>query len=180
MKKLWHKRHPDSGWYDRIEFDVVPRYKTSGLSGDEWRVSVRARWYFKGLLVGEEWFGRDIERAVSYLPHVLAVASDSGASNEWLKHEEKKCDQPGCSADAVGRFKLKRETSQSGDWLDTSESSFEHYRQFCRQHIRRGDCGREDSDSNYEPMDGVGPDSSSNVIESPAVFGGVVNIGEPE
>jgi hypothetical protein len=179
IKKLWHKRHPDSGWYDRVEVDIVPRYKTSGLSGDEWRTSVRVRWYFKGLQVGEDFFGRDITAAISYLPHVLALASDHGASSEWLKHQEKKCDQPGCSADAIGRFKLKRETSAQGDYIERSESGFEHYRQFCRQHLRRGDCGREDADTNYEPLDGVGPRSTSNVIESPSVFGGMLEL-DPE
>lgn len=176
-KRLQHKRHPDSGWYDRVEVDIVPRYKTSGLSGNEWRTSVRLRWFFKGLQVGEQFFGRNIDRALSYIPHVLAVASDSGASDEWLAHEKKKCDQPGCSADAVGRFKLKRETADNGSLLDPSENAYsESFRQFCRQHLRRGDCSREDADENYEPLDGIGPDGSSNVIESPSAFGGVVEV----
>jgi hypothetical protein len=182
MDRLWHKRHPDSGWYDRVELDIVPRYKTSGMSGDEWRTSVRLRWFFKGLQVGEEYFGRDIELALGYVPHVLAVASDGGASNEWLEHEKKKCDQPGCAEDAVARFKLKRETAKDGSYLDPAETEHhESYRKFCKRHLRRGDCGREDADANYEPMDGIGPDGSTNVIESPSAFGGVVVLdGEAE
>ncbi len=177
-KRLHHKRHRDSGWYDRVEVDIVPRYKTSGLSGDEWRTSVRARWYFKGLLVGERFFGRDIESALAYLPHVIAVESDNGASNEWLAHEEKKCDQPGCSADAVARFKLKRHTSRQGEYLHPDENQYsDSFRKFCKQHIRRGDCGREDADDNYEPLDGIGPEASTNLIESPSAFVGVVEFG---
>lgn len=180
-KRLHHKRHRDSGWYDRVELDIVPRYKTSGLSGDEWRTSVRARWYFKGLLVGEEFFGRDIDRALSYLPHVIAVASDNGASSEWLAHEKKKCDQPGCSDDAVARFKIKRHTSECGEYLHPDETQYsDSFRQFCKQHLRRGDCGREDADDNYERLDGLGPDDSTNLIESPSVFGGVINLDQVE
>lgn len=155
-KTLRHKRHPDSGWYDRVEVEVVPRYKTSGMSGDEWRTSVRLRWYFKGLLVGEERFGRDIKEALSYIPHVIAVAGDSGASNEWLKHEAQKCDQPGCSEDAVEKFKLRRHTSERGEFLDEGENQDRaSYRKFCEKHRTRGDCSREDADSNYESLGSV-------------------------
>ena len=31
------ERHPDDEWYDEVRIVTVPRYKTSGLSGDEWR-----------------------------------------------------------------------------------------------------------------------------------------------
>ena len=35
---------------DRITIDPVPRYKTSGLSGDEWRMSYVVRFYRRGRL----------------------------------------------------------------------------------------------------------------------------------
>lgn len=44
------RRHKDDGYWDRVEVlardvtllaTIVPRYKTSGLSGDEWRISAR-------------------------------------------------------------------------------------------------------------------------------------------
>lgn len=38
-KAMHYKRHPDFETYDRITIDTVERYKTSGLSGDEWRFS---------------------------------------------------------------------------------------------------------------------------------------------
>lgn len=178
-RRLNHRRHHNWERYDHVELDVVPRYKTSGMSGDEWRTSIRARFYFKGLLVGEHSFGRNIERAISYLPHVMAIDSDNGIAQAVLDHEKVKCDQPGCSADAVARFKLKRFTSERGEYLHPDENQFsDEYRQFCKQHLRRGDCGREDADDNYEPMDGIGPDGSSNVIESPSGFAGVITLGE--
>lgn len=34
---------PDWELFDRMEFQVVPRYKTSGLSGNEWRYHVSVK-----------------------------------------------------------------------------------------------------------------------------------------
>jgi hypothetical protein len=51
MNKRRYKRHRDDEWFDEIRLETeagavlqiitVPRYKTSGLSGDEWRTSAR-------------------------------------------------------------------------------------------------------------------------------------------
>lgn len=174
-KSLRHRRHHHWEAFDRIELAVVPRYKTSGISGDEWRFHVAAKLYFGGALIHELGF-RDMDAALSLLQSKLAELT-CPIDDAILKREEKKCDQVGCDADAVGRFKLKRLTSERGEFLDPSESEWsDYYRQFCRRHIRRGDCGREDADHNYEPMADVGPDDSSNVIESPSSFGGVVHM----
>lgn len=171
-KPLWHRRHHDWEPFDRIEMSVVPRYKTSGLSGNEWRFHVAVKLYFGGKLVHELGFGR-MDAALSLLQGHLAELT-CPISDAILEREKTKCDQVGCDADAVGRFKLKRLTSERGEYLDPSDQYSDYYRQFCRRHMRRGDCGREDADDNYEPMDGVGPNDSTNVIESPAEFGGVV------
>src|SRR5207237_1236850 len=39
--KPFYKRHEDDEWIDEIRVKVVPRYKTSGLSGKEWRAFCR-------------------------------------------------------------------------------------------------------------------------------------------
>lgn len=52
-RKPWYKRHSGDEWFDEIRFETaegsllriatVPRYKTSDLSGDEWRTSARVQ-----------------------------------------------------------------------------------------------------------------------------------------
>jgi hypothetical protein len=49
FNKPWYKRHSDDEWFDEFRIEgndapilraiIVPRYKTSDLSGDEWRIS---------------------------------------------------------------------------------------------------------------------------------------------
>lgn len=174
-KSLWHRRHHDWEAFDRIEMSVVPRYKTSGLSGDEWRYHVRVKLFFGGELVHELGFS-NMDAALKLLPAQLANLT-CPIADTILKRERTKCDQVGCDADAVARFRLKRLTSERGEYLDPSEHQYaDHYRQFCQRHLRRGDCGREDADDNYEPLDGIGPGASSNTSESPAVFGGVIDM----
>ena len=37
--KIWRDLKPDAQAFDAVRITTVPRYKTSGLSGDEWRIS---------------------------------------------------------------------------------------------------------------------------------------------
>gem|GEM_PF-6705725 len=38
---------PDAQAFDEIRIVTVPRYKTSGLSGDEWRISAMIQFFAK-------------------------------------------------------------------------------------------------------------------------------------
>lgn len=165
--KPWHKRLPDFESFDRIELKVVPRYKTSGLSGDEWRQHVEMSFYFKGKLVHSSG-SSDMKNAIMRLGHVWGEAQ-CPIPMEVINIEETKCDQPSCEEDAVGKYLIKRETSDHGDYIDPTTVYGRKYRQFCAKHARRGDCSREDSDDNYEPMDGLNPESSTNTEESRSV-----------
>ena len=76
------RRHKDDDYWDEMTVDtkhvhlrafVVPRYKTSGLSGDEWRVSAKLevrRDGFKEPLV-ERGFGRMHKDLAAYAPHFI-------------------------------------------------------------------------------------------------------------
>lgn len=177
MPAPYHKRLPDWEAFDEITMRVVPRYKTSGLSGDEWRQHVEVEFRFKGEKVGG--FGaRDMKAAAMLFGHHL-LEQTCPIPERVIEIERAKCDQPSCTEPAVGRYLLKRLTSDRGEYLAQDEQSFAYYRQFCRKHARRGDCGREDSDANYEPLDDLRPDDSSNLIESPSAFGGVVELDAP-
>lgn len=150
MNKLYHKRHPDFEQYDRITIEAVPRYKTSGLSGDEWRMSALVTFYFKGEVVKQQTFG-DMKWAATLLMSAW-IGDESGIPNHVLQHEEQKCDQPSCCNDATKFYKLRETYSAHGERLDPTDSSLRYFRKFCDQHKTRGDCGREDSDLNYEEI----------------------------
>lgn len=174
---LYHRRLRDFAAFDEITLKVVPRYKTSGLSGDEWRTSVHLTFMFKGICVHESQ-ARDMETAAAYLAHEMSECS-MPLPNPILKLEESLCDQPGCSQKAIGRLKLKRLTSLEGEYL-ADEENLGYFRQFCLQHIERGDCSREDADENYIPLDHVSALDTQNAEESPSVFGGTIVLGGEE
>jgi hypothetical protein len=162
-----HMRLPDFESYDEIRLYVVPRFKTSGLSGDEWRQHVQVDFFFKGVKTFE--FGcRDMNAAAMLLGARMLESYDHGISDEAIKLEESGvCDQPSCREKSVGRLLIKQRFVR-GEKLDESDSTLKWYRQFCAKHIKRGDCSREDCDSNYAPLDGVGADASTNKEESPS------------
>jgi len=173
--RLTHRRLHDHETFDEIRIRIVPRYKTSGMSGDEWRHHAQVDFMFKGTVVAED-AAHDIDAAVQMLGGMMIKACDNGIPDGVLTLEKTKCDQPSCANDAVVRYVLKRLTSERGQYLHPDEGMyFRHYRKFCAVHARRGDCGREDADANYEPM-GSGPEVSTNTQESPAGFGGFVTI----
>lgn len=167
-KRLWHKRVSDFESFDRIELQVMPRYKTSGMSGDEWRQHVSVKFYFKGEVVHEAGWN-SMQNALMFLPSEWIKAQEPIPSRVIEMEHEGLCDQPSCPNQAEGRFRIKRETSERGAWLHEEETRYhQSYRQFCKRHLRRGDCGREDADDNYESLDGAKPDDSTNVVESPS------------
>lgn len=161
-----HKRLPDFESFDRIEFRVVPRYKTSGMSGDEWRQHVQVDFFFKGEKVHEKEF-RDMQTALMMVGAAWVKAQEP-IPMRVIEIESTKCDQPSCAADAVVKYLLKVETSDRGDYLDPAHRYGRKYRQFCKRHARRGDCSREDADKNYERVGDFGPKDSTNLEESPS------------
>ena len=173
---LRRKRHDDFEAFDRIELVLTPRYKTSGTSGDEWRVSVEVTFSFKGEVVHACGY-HNMQSALMHLPSAW-LAAQCPIPDRVIELEQHKCDQPSCATDAVSIFRLKEKFSAQGEKLDQSDglSSWEERRQFCQKHLRRGDCGREDADDNYEIVSGPGPSQSSNSEESPSAFGGIVEI----
>jgi len=145
----WHIRHDDFEPFDQITLTVEPRWKKSGLSGAEWRFSVKVQFWFKGEVVHEHYRG-NMKYAVMMLGAALAEQMSPIPDRVIAIEQEGKCDQPSCRAQATARHYLKEHFSSSGDKLDQIEQQWSRkYRQYCDQHRTRGDCSRSDSDQNY-------------------------------
>ncbi len=135
---------PDAQAFDEIRITTVPRYKTSELSGDEWRISARVEFFRKGVLCLYREY-RNVETATGFLYADWHRAIDDGKAD--FGSIDNICDQEGCDYMAVHRYKLKHTYCREGH---KSEASERDRRQFCEAHKKRGDCGLDDADSNYE------------------------------
>lgn len=146
-RRRHHRRLPKFESFDEVRLRVVPRFKTSGLSGDEWRTSVLVEFSFKGEVVHS--FGaRDMASAILLLGQKWIEAQEP-IPNRVIEVERERCDQPGCPDFATVQMEVVRLAADDGSWLDAKERHGTPYRQFCDRHANRGDCSREDRDENY-------------------------------
>jgi len=161
-------RHDDDDYVDEVRIRTVERYKTSGLSGDEWRFSAVIQFFRKGQLLHERGLG-DIKAALAYAPWALATAYE-GDGWDYAK-DENLCFQPGCTETAVSEYQLVDRFDHDGNKSQNKHSTY--YRKFCQKHLTRGDCALEDADSNYILINGIGPDGTdwkgANITESARV-----------
>lgn len=141
---------PDAQAFDEIRITTIPRYKQSGLSGDEWRISAQVEFYRKGEEVHIATGFKDVESACRFMAFTYARACDDG--HGYFAGIEGKCDQEGCDQAPTVFYKRKKDYCHScghGEQYKFKNS----VRKFCNEHKTRGDCGRDDSDENYEPIE---------------------------
>lgn len=140
---------PDSQGFDEIKIFTVPRYKTSGLSGDEWRISATVQIFRKGKLVHEQGYGT-VECAARFLDTLLLSLQDNGKG--YFAGEDGTCDQEGCHETPTVFYQKKKDFCERCG--EGKEINFgKHYRKFCERHSKRGDCGLDDSEANYTKLD---------------------------
>lgn len=173
-----YDNHRDDHFIDAAEIVTVPRYKTSGLSGDEWRFSARIRLLRKGVVLYERWVG-NIAYAGIAVAEMLNGDRDKHMVEDFaerMKGLASKCANPGCQEEAVSEYRLKMEYSREGM---KREPYGDKRIKFCQRHLRRGDCGLQDADVNYEVVSGPGPNEArgfhGDISES--AFGGTIEIG---
>lgn len=156
--------------FDEVTIRTIPRYKTSSLSGDEWRFSAEGEIKYKGRIV---WEGR-----YSSVPEMLAAAA---RNSEGLAppNTDDLCDQEGCAEPWVNVYKIKKQYCAHCGHDEEPFGDDPLVRKFCVRHSQRGNCSREDNQENYETMSGETPIATTRVEdERPAVFGGVVILHE--
>ena len=190
---------------------MVPRYKTSGLSGDEWRVG--AMWQQRINDAWEDLDGpyHDLDTACRAIycgvytshptwhnlecvstrllrkGHPVIEMTNAGKSLPLLAalghlpwtmviwHEQDHafsdrgifggnatpdlCFQVGCAEPAISTYALKTRYARNGTASEAADGrGRRHARRFCIRHLRRGDCGLDDADNNYDVIGGPGPD----------------------
>lgn len=169
--KTQHALKPDAQGFDEIRILTVPRYKTSGLSGDEWRISGKIQLMRKGKVVHEEGMA-NVENCAYALGLVLMRAKDDGKAF-YGGGEDGTCDQEGCAEPATVFLRMKKNYCNEAWTHEPIELTDTVIRQFCMRHSKRGDCGMEDSDGNYEVLEGF-PTETREEDKSPSAFGGII------
>lgn len=207
------KRHKCDEWVDEVvikakdcaisfAIKTVERYKTSYMSGDEWRFSRSCQALKGGKVIAED-FTNDMDTAFCLLPRILTsdevrdhrfdnaqftvhyfnrghklCSQDTGnivgtmlylpfsywevleqhlETKKLTDIRESSCCQPGCPATPDSLLKIIKEYGDQGEEIHPDEMEYRSpsYRQFCKDHLRRGDCSREDCDDNYELVAGM-------------------------
>jgi hypothetical protein len=167
---------PNAQAFDEVRITTVPRYKMSGLSGDEWRISGKIQLLRKGRVVAEKGM-RDVETCAQALPYFILESMDNGLG--FYAGEDDFCDQEGCSETATVTYRVKEEFCRDHPHEHRKATTGTVVRKFCAKHSKRGDCGFDDSDSNYELLEGVpGLPDESDMKPSVRVDVHVSNIDE--
>ena len=147
--RRYHKRLNNGETFDEITLRVVPRFKESEVSGDQWRHLVQVELRFKGVTMVALTYRR-MQDALMMLPSAWILAQEP-VSDQFLAIERERCDQPGCPRVAEFRCELVRETSSDGYYI-ADEGRSPAFRKFCESHHHRGNQSREDCDDNYRPI----------------------------
>ena len=175
MEKVRRATKPDAQGFDEIRITTTPRYKTSGLSGDEWRISGTVQFFRKGRMI-HEIHRQNVEGAVKFLVNDYYEALDNGLG--YYGGEDDFCDQEGCAEKATVVYRLKKEFCTGGGNCGQEKKMYgETIRMFCERHSKRGDCGLEDADSNYEIVRGY-PIEPRAEDKKEALFGGTVTLSD--
>lgn len=153
----WHRDDAGTRFYDDVRVRLVERWKTSGLSGDEWRFSYVIELCRKGEVRAR--------KSVHDLPYALieaarAVLGDGpemmGEAGGWEivkawnpREMDSVCHQPGCAATPVVRYLLRKRYEGNRATEVPIHEWEKPYRHFCERHAERGDCAIDDADANY-------------------------------
>ncbi len=165
LKQLSVDPVPDDEPFDEITIKIAPRFKTSGLSGDEWRHSARVRFWRKGMLAAEDEY-TSMKVAADMLPGLMHTIPemhnrlDRDRSEPTYDHPmfsgqpATLCFQPGCKNASTVLYRIKRRYSPRGHLLaERYQNPRPEHRAFCDDHKDRGNCGLDDAMDNYETVE---------------------------
>lgn len=152
--------HRNDEHHDSVTMEQTERFKTSDISGDEWRFLTTVKLQWKGRVLAETTFG-NMDNALRGVDAWVTSLYDWGREGGPLELDRelrvKLCFQPKCPNDAVSTFRLKEVWNRQGCCrTDDNDWSSPQYVRYCNRHVARGDSGRTDSDGNMVLVDGPG------------------------
>jgi hypothetical protein len=160
-KRLHYIGHRDDDFFDDAKISVVERYKESEVSGDEWRFNWFIELFRKGKRVAWK-TASSLEIAAVDIAHLAQIGFGemkmfdkrwSFADDDDVRREGYCC-QPGCANESTVCFALKRRYDRTCTLSEPNKPQYPggpiEVREFCERHRRRGDCGLDDADENYE------------------------------
>jgi hypothetical protein len=133
---------------------VLGRYKTSNLSGDEWRFSYRIDDQERQGGRAPKRRKHEVRRGrVSRCTWASVVDMDQAWTIlPWKDHPgDGICCQPGCANKAKSTYVMKKRYDRSCVFEMPNEGLCGQIdaREFCNEHRQRGDCGLDDANANY-------------------------------
>jgi len=141
-------RLPNDEIIDEINIRIVPRFKSSELSGDEWRTSAQIELKRKGEVIYQRRY-LNIKAALTFLPALMIQGFEDGLFNFPSAGRDGLCMQPGCSEKATVTMVMKHKYAEGHQLPDDNLGESYKTRIFCNKHANRGDCDYNDCDENY-------------------------------
>lgn len=171
---------------DEITIKIVPRFKSSEMSGDEWRTSARVTIKRKGKVIHQRGY-RDIDAALKLLPALLIEGFEMGEFDLPNSGTDGLCMQPGCPEKATTTLVVKHKYYDGYQLPDEDciPGSMKT-RVFCDQHAYRGDSDYNDRDENYivksgiDPNKGNIPDAVISIPDTVFIDGRNIDLESPE
>lgn len=149
-------RHRDRQLFDEVSIRTVPRFKTSILSGNEWRMNAGIEFKRKGQILYTEHAG-NAAHAASRLTEITRTSEFQEAVQKL--DVSALCDQEGCSEPWTRKYKLKKTychgCAKPSEFYEQERTRSVDVACFCDRHSDRGDASYEDSNDNYEMDDAM-------------------------
>lgn len=160
-------KRPHSQPYDEIRIVTVPRFKESHASGSEWRTSKKIQILRKGIVIDDDLtrdavnndvVGGAMEswRLIELIEEILKYNLLHLCQNKHHIGEGNLCDQESCAKEASVTYRVKKEfffyRGEPSEINPQAKDARPLVRKFCAEHAKRGDCGIDDCDDNYEQM----------------------------
>ena len=146
-------KRPDQQLFDKVTITTKPRYKTSHISGNQWRIGAEVTISYKGRTLWETLDVTNVSTALQTLARDLYTDDFLMALNDKVNVDDL-CDQEGCDQPWTHVYRMKNDVcvhcATKKPATDGVINSRPALRKFCERHAQRGNQGLEDVQDNYE------------------------------